>query len=112
MILYYFFDSFSLKLNTTWLFFQGIFQPDNIMIHVGQNIIDVVGSSLIWGLLAVFTAQTDLATSPTVAHGKDAYSSTMDMSKLQGMYKDMASPPATGWDDTYLSSFDVSKSMC
>jgi hypothetical protein len=32
------------------------------MIHVGQNIIDVIGSSLIWGLLAVFTAQVSSVT--------------------------------------------------
>ena len=70
------------------------------MIHIGQNIIDVLGSSLVWGLLAVFTAQTDLADQPTVTHGKDLSSSsssgkdTMDMAKIQGMYKDMASGEA------------------
>jgi hypothetical protein len=61
------------------------------MIHVGQNIIDVLGSSMVWGLLAVFAAQTDLATSPAVAHGKDVSPSSMDMTKIQGFLKDMVS---------------------
>ena len=68
-------------------------QPDNIIVHVGQNIIDVVGSSLIWGLLAVFTSQTDLANSQTVTHGKkDVSPSNIDLSDLKGIYKQLVVP--------------------
>ncbi len=86
-------------------------QPDQILIHVGQNILDVLGSSLVWGLLAVFTSQTDLASSTSApattatnslygreSDGKDmsgkdtTTSSTMDTSKMKGMYKELFVP--------------------
>jgi hypothetical protein len=81
------------------------------MIHIGQNILDVLGSSLVWGLLAVFTSQTDLAnltpvpaapaTNPLYGResdgkdmsGKDTTtSSSVDTSKMKGMYKELFVP--------------------
>ncbi len=92
-------------------------QPDQIMIHIGQNILDVLGSSLVWGLLAVFTSQTDLANLTPIpaapaanpltgrdvsgkeTDGKDTYgkdtttaSSTTDTPKMKGMYKELFVP--------------------
>ena len=87
-------------------------QPDQIMIHIGQNILDVLGSSLVWGLLAVFTSQTDLAnltpvpaapaTNPLVGResdgrdtsGKDttSTSTTMATPQMKGMYKELFVP--------------------
>ena len=87
-------------------------QPDQIMIHIGQNILDVLGSSLVWGLLAVFTSQTDLANLPPIPaapaanplygresdgqdmSGKDttSTSTTMATPKMKGMYKELYVP--------------------
>ena len=34
---------------------QGIFKPDNIAIHVGQNLINFLSSSAAWAVFAAFT---------------------------------------------------------
>ena len=71
----------------------------NLMVDLLSFDSRVLGSSLVWGLLAVFTAQTDLADQPTVAHGKDLPASGMeklDLTKMQGMYKEMSSQTSGG----------------
>jgi hypothetical protein len=42
--------------------------------------------------LAVFTSQTDLANPTAVAQGKDSSPSSIDLSDLKGMYKQLVVP--------------------
>ena len=45
----------SLATLDTSAIYEGLFKPENIAIHVGQNFVNVLVSSLAWGIVTTFS---------------------------------------------------------